>query len=138
MMDVFADASGLFALLAKNDYMHIRAKKCFQRFARNKTRLITSSFVLVETIALLQSRINLEAAIAFNSRISPLLTIIWVDKGWYIQAFERLMAENRRKLSLVDCLSFEIMESKNINLAFSFDQHFTESGFNLIDDSCPL
>ncbi|MFZ7110305.1 MAG: hypothetical protein ACOWYE_01370 [Desulfatiglandales bacterium] len=38
--------------------------------------------------------------------------------------------KNQRSLSLVDCLSFEIMESNGIGHAFSFDKHFEEFGFD--------
>ena len=33
-MMIFADTSGLFALLVKNDYMHVRAKLNFAYFAQ--------------------------------------------------------------------------------------------------------
>jgi predicted nucleic acid-binding protein len=47
-MKIFADTSGLFALLVKNDYMYVRARENFQYFAENNVQLVTSSFVLVE------------------------------------------------------------------------------------------
>ena len=129
-MKVFADTSGIFALLVGNDSMHQRAKLAFTDYAERKAPLFTSSFVLVETTALLQRRIGLAAARDLNSRIIPLLNIIWTDKEWYGRAVQRLFLEGRKDLSLVDCLSFEIMDAYDIPAAFAFDKHFDEIGFS--------
>ena len=130
-MNVFADTSGFFALLVQNDLMHIRARKNFGYFARQNAQLVTSSFVLVETTALLQRRIGLQCVNDFHARIFPLLEVIWVDEKQYTRAMQRLLARKQRDLSLVDCLSFEIMESMEIQCAFAFDRHFEENGFSL-------
>lgn len=130
-MNVFADTSGLFALLVRNDYMYVRAKENFTYFAQNQVRLITSSFVLVETIALLQRRVGIESVHDFAKSILPVLDIIWADSSWYDMALRRLLMLNRRDISLVDCLSFEIMDYHHIHYAFSFDKHFQDQGFSL-------
>ncbi len=130
-MKVFVDTSGIFALLVKNDSMHSRARQSFDRFARNKAKLYASSFVLVETTALLHRRIGLDSVRDFNTKILPLLEIIWTDKEWYARAVQRLFIQSQKNVSLVDCLSFEIMESFDISLAFAFDRHFEEMGFSI-------
>jgi len=130
-MNIFADTSGLFALLVKNDYMYVRARENFHYFAENNVQLVTSSFVLVETTALLQSRIGLAPVKDFNAKILPLLDIVWADDKWFAKAIQRLIAQNNRDISLVDCLSFEIMDSHQIEYAFAFDKHFEENGFTL-------
>jgi predicted nucleic acid-binding protein len=130
-MNIFADTSGLFALLVKNDYMHIRARENFNYFAGQSVQLVTSSFVLVETIALLQRRIGLAPVRDFNTKILPLLEVIWVNDKWYTRAMQRLFAQNNQDVSLVDCLSFEIMDSLEIECAFAFDRHFEENGFTI-------
>ncbi|MEA3230852.1 MAG: PIN domain-containing protein [Thermodesulfobacteriota bacterium] len=130
-MNIFVDTSGLFALLVSNDYMHIRAKENFAYFARQRLQLVTSAFVLVETIALLQRRIGLAAVHDFYAKIFPLIEIIWVDDKWHTRALQRLYALNNRDVSFVDCLSFEIMDSLEIECAFAFDRHFEENGFTI-------
>lgn len=130
-MNVFADTSGLFALLTRNDAMHARAKENFHHFAKMRAQLTTSSFVLVETTALLQRRIGFEPVHDFHAKILPLLDIVWIDHQWYWKGVQRLYSHRNRSLSLVDCLSFEIMETRNITLAFTFDKHFSENGFEI-------
>ena len=132
-MIVFADTSALFALLVSDDYMHARARANFAHFIEDNTPLLTSSYVLVETLALLQRRVSLDAAWEFNRKIMPILDIVWADERWHTQAIQRLQAERSRNLSLTDCLSFEIMEARELTTAFTFDNHFTERGFAIAD-----
>lgn len=130
-MKVFVDTSGIFALLVKNDSKHSMAKDSFDNYAKNKAQLYSSSFVIVETTALLHKRIGLDSVRDFNTKILPLLEIIWTDKQWYARAIHRLFLLSQRDVSLVDCLSFEIMESLDISLAFAFDKHFNEIGYQI-------
>lgn len=128
-MTVFVDTSALFALMVRDDYMYVRARKNFEYFAKHNTPLLTSSYVLLETLTLLQRRVNLEALWDFNRKILPLLDVVWADEDWHALAVQRLHAENNRHVSLTDCLSFEIMEAREITTAFTFDRHFSERGF---------
>lgn len=130
-MIIFADTSGLFALLVENDLMHVRAKLNFAYFAQHRIQLLTSSFVLVETAALLQRRVGIGAVHDFQSNIMPLMEIIWINRDWHARAIQRLFALNNRNISLVDCLSFEIMESREVTHAFTFDKHFPQNGFTI-------
>jgi predicted nucleic acid-binding protein len=132
-MNIFADTSGFYALLVKNDYMYVRAKENFSYFAQNNAVLITSSFVLVETTALLQRRVGIMAVQDFHLKIFPLLEVIWADDQWHQKAMQRLFTQKNQGLSLVDCLSFEIMDSLDIDTAFAFDRHFEENGFALAE-----
>jgi uncharacterized protein len=128
-MIVFADTSGLFALLVRDDFMHVRARANFEYFVENSTPLLTSSYVLLETLTLLQRRVSLEAVWDFDRRILPILDVVWVDEDWHARAVQRLHLERSRQVSLTDCLSFEIMDTRDITTVFTFDRHFTERGY---------
>jgi predicted nucleic acid-binding protein len=47
-------------------------------------------------------------------------------------AWTDLPAAARRKLSLVDCISFQTMREYGAPTAFCFDPHFREQGFDTI------
>ena len=130
-MIVFADTSALFALLVGNDLMHVEARADFEFFLAHNARFVTSSYVLLETVTLLQRRVSLEAVWDFHRTIMPLLEVVWADAGWHQRALQRLQAENSRQVSLTDCLSFEIMEARAISRAFSLDKHFAQRNFEL-------
>lgn len=128
-MKAFADTSGFLALLVGNDQNHFQAKEKFIFLAEQKAQLFTSSFILVETAALIQKRIGFDLLYEFNTKIVPLLDVVWVTKELYSRALQRLLVQKRRSLSLVDCASFEIMTDYDILEAFTFDKHFSEFGF---------
>jgi len=128
-MPVFVDTSALIALLVADDRMHDAARDAFERLAERQQRLVTSSYVLVETYALVQRRIGIDAVSAVRESIAPLLDVVWVDAPLHDAALEAFVRADRRKLSLVDCVSFEIMSQRGIRDVFAYDKHFEEQGF---------
>ena len=61
-----------------------------------------------------------------------MLDVVWIEREWYRRGIERLFSEASRQLSLVNCLSFEIMEALDIETAFAIDRHFLAAGFSLV------
>ena len=133
-MTVFADSSALFAILALNDLFHVRAQDEWTRLLDDEVVLLTSNYVLLETTALLQSRIGMDAVRAFDTDINPALEIAWIERGSHQLATASLAAANRRQLSLVDLTSFNLMRELGIDTAFTFDAHFAEQGFAMVPD----
>jgi len=86
----------------------------------------------VETVALLQHRLGLEAVRAFHADILPLINIERVTSGTHQSATAALLSASRRDLSLVDCVSFEVMRTAGISTAFAFDKHYKEQGFAIL------
>ena len=62
----------------------------------------------------------------------PLMRIVWVDAAFHTRAMAALLAAGRRKLSLVDCVSFEVMREGGITSAFTLDPDFRAQGFERI------
>ena len=88
--------------------------------------------MLIETIALLQSRIGLEPVRDFNEYVFPLLSVEWVSADLRRRGARRLFTENRRRLSFVDCVSFEFMRQQGISDVLGLDRHFEEAGYRLL------
>ena len=128
-MTVFVDTSAFLAVLAADDEYHTAAAAIWRRLISDEEPLVTNNYVLVETVALLQRRVGLQAVRAFQSKVMPSLIIRWVDETLHEQALTSVLSANRRNLSLVDCTSFQTMGQDGINRAFTFDQHFAEQGF---------
>jgi predicted nucleic acid-binding protein len=66
----------------------------------------------------------------FQEYILPLMNVEWVAPEVHRAAVSAVLAASRRKLSLVDCASFEIMRNAGIKKVFAFDPHFKEQGFS--------
>lgn len=99
--------------------------------------LATSNYVLVESFALVQRRLGLEPLRAPADTLVPMLRPIRVDEGLHAAALAALLAANRRRLSLVDCTSFELMRRHGLTDALALDDDFSRQGFRLIPDPRP-
>lgn len=131
-MTVFVDTSALFALIAENDPFHAIAAGEFFRQLDTEVELVTSNYVLLETIALVQNRVGMDAIRILEHEIVPALRIEWIEREAHERAFAALTAANRRQLSLVDMTSFVVMHQQDIDTAFTFDEHFSEHGFAVV------
>ncbi len=131
-MKIFTDTSGLFAAIVRNDLMHDPAKATLTALLETGIELHATSYVLQETLALLQARVSLDAALRFEHDLRPLLRMTWMDENLHRRAFHRLELAHARRLSLVDCASFVVMEELGIEAAFAYDAHFTQASFRVI------
>ncbi len=133
-MVTFADTSGLYALLDRNDDNHSMAASFWRVNNHRANALTTTNYVVLECHTLMQQRLGMQAAAVFQSRIVPMLSIHWISETMHQQGVEQVLVANRRQLSLVDCTSFATMRSRGIDAAFAFDQHFAEQGFRLFPE----
>lgn len=123
-MRVFADTSALYALLDADDACHAEAKDRWQRGLSDGDTFICHNYILLETSALVQRRLGMEATKDFEESVVPVLQVVWVDREIHRSAVAALLAAGRRSLSLVDCVSLEVLRRAGIRTAFAFDPHF--------------
>ena len=128
-MIAFVDTSAFYAVLDRDDENHAAAGAAWKKLLESGAILVTSNYVLVETCALVQHRLGLDAVRSFHQQIAPLLTIEWISPAQHDSAMAAVLAADRKKLSLVDCVSFAVMRHAGIRSAFAFDSHFIEQGF---------
>ena len=132
MTEVFVDTSALYALLVESDDNHQAARETAPSLRGPGTRLVTTSFVVLETVALLQARVGIAAVRIFYRDVLPLLAIVWVDEGLLHRAMAVLLASSQRGVSLTDWSSITIMRERGIEQAFAFDEDFARQGFELV------
>jgi predicted nucleic acid-binding protein len=131
-VSVYLDTSALFAVLDADDQKHLAARREWERELNSDELLHTSSYVLVETAALLQRRIGLDGLRTFTADILPVINVIWVDEGIHRSAWHALLVSSRRDISFVDCVSFEAIRRLGIDQVFCFDARFAEQGFHVL------
>ncbi len=93
--------------------------------------LITHNYVVAECVALMQRRLGLQAALAYIKG-TRLLTVHWVTRSEHDEAVELLEQRGRRRLSLVDCVSFVVMRELGVNAALAYDSDFEREGFTTL------
>lgn len=130
-MIVFVDTSAFYAVFDRDDAHHAAAKETWLALLGRAATLLTHNYVLVETTALLQHRLGVAAVRAFHEDVVPLLVVDWITEQQHRAGLEAVLAAGRKKLSLVDCISFQSMRANGVRTAFCFDAHFAEQGFVL-------
>lgn len=131
-MRLFADTSGLFAAVVRNDCEHQRARPLLMRLLEERAEIHTTSYVVLETMALLHSRVSRDAALSFEQALRPLLKVRWVDEKFHTRASVHLAHRTGAKVSLVDCASFVAMNDEGLTLCLGYDGHFEQEGFELL------
>lgn len=131
-MTLFVDTSALLAFLDADQPRHSDAVDAWRKAINDRDTLVTSNYVLVETFTLVQRRLGLVALRDLASDFLPLIQPLWVDEALHAAATAALFTAGRRKLSLVDCTSFEIMRRHGIAHALSLDAEFSQQGFRLL------
>ncbi len=131
-MMVFADTSAFYAYLDADDRNHQAMRRAWEASVEGEDSIITSNYVIVETLALCQHRLGLSSARHFAVEVVPALRVHWVGQELHEAAVTAVLAAGRRGLSLVDGTSFEIMWRYGVRHAFAFDRHFSEQGFECL------
>jgi predicted nucleic acid-binding protein len=131
-MTCFVDSSAFYAAMDTDDRNHPQAARQWATLLAEPAVLVTTSYILVETLALLQHRLGLAAVQAFHEDVYPLLRPEWVQARAHEAAMAGVLGARRRDLSLVDCVSFEVMRSLGVRRVFAFDPHFAEQGFDCL------
>lgn len=133
-MNAYVDTSAFWAILDRDDQHHAEAQKRWVNLLENAATLVCTNYILLETTALLQNRLGIEAVRDFTQDVVPLLTVEWVTPDIHESAIAAVLGAARRRLSLTDCVSFEVMRRLGIHNAFAFDRHFREQGFQDVDE----
>ncbi|TEU14152.1 MAG: PIN domain-containing protein [Anaerolineales bacterium] len=122
----FADTSAWFATVDPNDPNHGIAR----RFMSAKPRLVTTNFVIDETITLVLKRLDYTRALRLGEQLwgGQLARIIYITRADQQTAWQLFKRYSDKEFSFTDCTSFVVMERLGLTHAFAFDEHFSQTG----------
>ena len=129
---IFVDTSAIYAWADKADPNHRTAIQRLQAILDNGEDLLTHNYVLVESIALIQARLGVAAAVKL-AQDAKAFVVEWVDDDLHASGMTELERSRKRRLSFVDHVSFLVMRRRDITTAFAFDPDFTAEGFRLFE-----
>lgn len=131
--NVFLDTSFFKGFVDERDDFHKVAVEIYRKFGEDKSGLVTSNYVLDETITLIRVKCGVDRVKSFRgvlARLDPLKVVrVMVDdekKAW------DWFWNDWSKLSFTDCVSFAVMRRLGLKKAATFDDHFTKAGFETV------
>jgi uncharacterized protein len=89
-------------------------------------------YVLIETEALAYRRLGARVARRLLEDVVPVLEIVWVNAELHAAAVTAHLRALRRRSSLVDQVSFELMRRRDISVAVALDRDFAREGFEVL------
>jgi uncharacterized protein len=129
---IFLDTSAIYAWADTADPNHRTSVQRLQTILERGEEMLTHNYVLVESLALLQTRLGVGAAVKLASDSASFI-IEWVDSDLHAEGIRQLEGSKKRRVSLVDHISFLVMKRRRVGTAFAFDPDFTSAGFRLFD-----
>ena len=128
---VFVDTGAWVALRYRRDQYHGRARKLAERLDRERLGLVTTEWVLAETVTLLKARGAINEALLLGEAIqSGRLGHLVESTGERLsRAWELFIRYQDHRVGWVDCASFAVMEELRLRRFFGFDHDFTRAGF---------
>jgi predicted nucleic acid-binding protein len=126
------DTSAYYAMANLSDPHHAAAAALQAELAARECEFVTVSYVVAETVALVQARRGLEPLRKLRPAIEGGSTIIWVDADLHAAAWDELERIGRRQVSLVDCALAAAALREGISDVFAYDPHFALWDLNVI------
>ncbi|NJO43690.1 MAG: type II toxin-antitoxin system VapC family toxin [Cyanobacteria bacterium CRU_2_1] len=111
----FIDTSYLLALELANDQNHQAAQSHWKSLLMSAPALVTTSYVLSETITYLNSRSYHTRAIRVGNSLlsSPSVQFVHVDESLFYAGWNYFQQHQDKTYSLTDCISFIVMQQYN-------------------------
>ena len=132
--DAFIDTSALYALIDKRDAHHAAARDAVGALLRSGRRLVTSDYVIAETINLANARGGTHVALRILDLLerSAGIRIEWIGPLRFDQTKSFFRKHADHPYSFTDCSSFVVMRELRLTDALTTDRHFSQAGFQVL------
>lgn len=119
------------ALRYRRDQYHETARGLAERIDRERLGLVTTEWVLGESVTLLKARGAVGAALALGESMlgGRLGYLVESTVERRARAWELFVRYKDRRVGWVDCTSFAVMEELGLRRFFGFDDDFVRAGF---------
>lgn len=134
MKAVFVDTAGWIALADSADPRHAAARSFRDDWLRGGGKLVSTNFILDESLTLLRVRLGLDAAERWWNQVegSDRLAWEWIDPARTEKARQWFFRWRDKQFSFTDCTSFVVMRERRLKTALTTDRHFVQAGFAVV------
>jgi uncharacterized protein len=133
-LSLFIDTWGWLAMADAGEPLHKPTAACYREHVRSGQRVITSNFILDETITILFKRLPFSQAVRFSEGVlrSHTITVEPVTEKRFQAAFElRKRLQDKPTVSFTDLSSMVILTELKIPAILTQDQHFAQVGLDV-------
>ena len=129
---VFLDSAGLIAVWNADDQWHAAARPVFADLIREKARLVTTTYILLECGNAATRRPFRNDVIALRSALSSRQALVEPTPQDVQEAWEAFGRGGGGNAGIVDHVSFIVMRRLGLARAFSNDAHFRAARFQTL------
>jgi uncharacterized protein len=129
----FLDTSYIVALEIKNEDVHVRVTEHWLSLFPQRPQILTTTYVFDEVVTLLNSRKLHGKAVEVGTLLleSPDILLVEIDNEIFERGWQDFKRYKDKSFSLTDCLSFVVMQQRNITSALTLDMYFQQVGFQV-------
>ena len=134
MRKFFVDTAGWVACADRNDPAHAKCVAARDAQLRAGVVLLTTDYVVDESLTLLRLRLGLAAAGEWWQRISSSQRVVMaeVDHDLREDALRWFFRYEDKEFSFTDCTSFALMKREKLREVLTTDRHFKQAGFHVL------
>ena len=134
---IFVDNSAWIALSNTRDQHYDEAKTIFNRLLQQRMQIVTTDYVIDETVTRLRYDLSHAATVKFLDVIErtaqeDTLAEIGVDRRLFQEALRLFRQYDSARLSFTDCTSFAVCQKHKIAEVFAFDSDFEMMGITML------
>jgi uncharacterized protein len=129
---VFLDSVGLIAVWNADDQWNAAARPVFADLVKEKSRLITTTYILLECGNAAARRPFRSEVIALRNALSSRQAPVEPTPDDVEQAWDAFGHGEGGHAGIVDHVSFVVMRRLGLTRAFSNDAHFRAAGFQTL------
>ena len=130
-LHVFVDTAAWLALISRRDTLHRPAQQVMSDLRRQRARLVTTEFILLEVANALSAPGICLQAVSLIEGLRSLSTVrvVPADSALLADGLTLYRQRSDKEWSLTDCTSFVVMQREQLTQAFTSDHHFEQAGF---------
>ena len=128
---IIVDSAAFYALASDEDAFHQRAQNTYYGMLNANKELWTTSYAMVETMALIQRRLGFRVLVDFMDDIGRNVSVFWVAERTHNQAWDRLVEQQGAGLNFVDW-TVALLSERLDAVIFTFDGGFVNRGYSVI------
>jgi uncharacterized protein len=134
MNSVFVDTAGWMACADRSDPAHAACRGARDAALEAGRMLITTDYVVDETLTVLRVRLGLRAAEAWWQQVDGTARLRWerIESDRFERARQLFFQYRDKDLSFTDCTSVAVMRELKLKTVLTTDGHFRQVGFEVL------